>query len=247
VFDGWERIHGPNHPKTLGVASDLAWLAKRDNRPAEALRRLEDILERQRFTLGASDPDTLVTTARLASATMASGKYREGRMLLARTIDDMRRELGDHHPWVLASYFNIACACSRLGEQDAALRFLKAALEGGFVHAIHLEGKDIMFAHTAVLHEPSLESLREDERLLAMIGENGYLHELSSAKQAVVRGEWDAAVETLQRMADAGFSDADRLTALPHFQSLRHTPVFQETIARMRERASIPAVDPAWL
>ena len=69
----------------------------------DARPQLERALELQRRVLGAENPKTLATIARLSQTAFLQGKYPEAEALIGQALDAQRRILGSDHPDTLNS------------------------------------------------------------------------------------------------------------------------------------------------
>jgi serine/threonine protein kinase len=241
VLQAKERLLGPEHPEVLRIVSDLGWLTKRRGRFDEAHGMLRDCLARQRRVLGESHPDTLMTMWRLAGVQMDLGDLAGGRAVLLGALENMRRVLGNFDGSVLAATFNIAASSSLLGEKETALRYLRTALENGFIHGLRLDDGRTLGHHEAILGDPALAPLRDEPLFQAMLGPEGYLYDLDAAQWA---SEPDEALELLARAVRKGFSSAERLESLPMLEPLRERPEFVRLLAELRGRASGATTDP---
>jgi non-specific serine/threonine protein kinase/serine/threonine-protein kinase len=84
----------PGDRRRLQVEYGLAGLERDAGRLDESRRRFRDVLERQRASLGADDPDTLASMQGLAICDLAGGHYEEAETLLKTVIAHYRRQLG---------------------------------------------------------------------------------------------------------------------------------------------------------
>jgi hypothetical protein len=73
------RVLGEDHPDTMVIRHELAWIAAHRGRTAEAESRYTDVLDQRRRILGEEHPDTLATQR-------AREELRRGRIIDARHL-----------------------------------------------------------------------------------------------------------------------------------------------------------------
>lgn len=99
----FERVHGPEHPKTVDLRRQLAAVLQGRGRVAEAVPLFERVLRGQERSLGSSAPETLEARYELALAHRDAGHHRQGLTVLADTVVEAERTLGSGHALAIAS------------------------------------------------------------------------------------------------------------------------------------------------
>ena len=95
----------------------------------EARKQLERALDLHRRVLGAKNPKTLKTMARLARIALRQGKYGEAQGLLSQGLEISRRVLGSDHPDTLYIMNNLANVYRAQGKYPQAEALLSQTLE----------------------------------------------------------------------------------------------------------------------
>jgi len=88
------RVLGPEHPDTLGYASNLGHVYDDEGKQARAEALLRDTLEKQRRVLGAGHPDTIQTLQYLASMYQLQGKYASAETYTSQALAAKRKAVG---------------------------------------------------------------------------------------------------------------------------------------------------------
>ena len=122
TYRRWVSDHGPNHPDTLDVATDLArsWWRLGDYSAARGLD--ETILERRCRIFGPDHPDTLRSAAYLAMDLRLIGEIEAARCLDEDTMERRCRIFGADHPDTVNSAQNLATDLRELGLAEPARR-----------------------------------------------------------------------------------------------------------------------------
>ncbi|WP_190232753.1 tetratricopeptide repeat protein [Streptomyces avicenniae] len=101
-------MHGPDHPETLMVRSNLANSYSDAGRTRDALELCERVLADCERVLGADHPDTLSARNNLANSYSDAGRTRDALELCERVLADYERVLGADHPDTLSARNNLA-------------------------------------------------------------------------------------------------------------------------------------------
>jgi tetratricopeptide (TPR) repeat protein len=101
------RLHGEDHPETLGSRNDLAELLAEEGKPADAERELRDILEKAVRTLGERHPVSLSFRNNLAAHLWRQRRFDEAIPLTRRAHELQAETLGPDHPSTLVSLLNL--------------------------------------------------------------------------------------------------------------------------------------------
>ncbi|MGA7239941.1 MAG: FxSxx-COOH system tetratricopeptide repeat protein [Bryobacteraceae bacterium] len=129
ALEAGERVLGREHPNTLTLVNNLAFLlsSKGDYDGAEPLYRRA--LEAQERVLGHEHPNTLTSVNNLASLIENKGDYDAAEPLYRRALEARERMLGREHPDTLSSVNNLALLLDNKGDYDAAEPLFRRALE----------------------------------------------------------------------------------------------------------------------
>jgi len=138
-----ERLNGRDHPFTLEVRGNLAWLEywaamqERQSQPEKfgprvARARLmgEEVLEAKKRVLGEEHQSTLATMSNLAMAYTQLGMLDEAEALSRKELEIVSRVLGEDHPDTLVSLANLGSRLRMRGRCAEALPFLERAIKG---------------------------------------------------------------------------------------------------------------------
>ncbi|WP_433479243.1 tetratricopeptide repeat protein [Spirillospora sp. CA-142024] len=120
VVDGWEKVMGPDHCKTLDATYTLAHAYEFAGLAAEAVDLFGDLVARRARILGEGAPETLRAQAGLASALTTAGRADEAVLLLETVVAAQSRTLSTDHSDLLASRFFLAYALVETGQPDRA-------------------------------------------------------------------------------------------------------------------------------
>ena len=108
--------------------------------------------------LGDDHPNTLTAMNNLGGLLTKLGRYEEANALLQVALDARLRVLGEEHPSVGWSYYNLGCHSAALGERLDALDHLRNAVGLGW-------------AERNVLTDTTLDTLRGDPEFEAIVAE----------------------------------------------------------------------------
>jgi tetratricopeptide (TPR) repeat protein len=116
----YEKVHGPEHPYTLRLLSNLAHAHHMQRRFAAAVNLWAKVLERETKVLGDRHPDTLESLSNLALGLADQGKLQQSRKLSEQALALHRQVLGPQHPDTLRSMLNLSTVLEELGDLDGA-------------------------------------------------------------------------------------------------------------------------------
>jgi len=138
-----EKISGRDHPLTLEVRSNFAWLEywsamqEREKRPDKYKERIarsralnEEVLEAKRRVLGEEHQSTLATMSNLASVYTELGMLDEAEALSRKDLEIVTRMLGENHPDTIVSLANLGAKLRRRDRCAEALPYLERAIKG---------------------------------------------------------------------------------------------------------------------
>ncbi len=153
------RTLGPDHPLTLKTADNLITILDAEGHYADAEQLSLQSLEAERRVLGPDHPDTLHSMMGLGIILLHMGQYQKAEEQFREVRAVQSRVLGPDHPDTAASSYNLACVAVREGKFDAALSFLRAALDHGLRQATAATIKD----------DPDLQPLHADPRFATLV------------------------------------------------------------------------------
>ncbi|MET9550858.1 SAV_2336 N-terminal domain-related protein [Streptomyces sp. NPDC006627] len=117
-----ERLSGPQAPKTLAVAAQLAGAYRANGTTIRAIRQYENVLDALRAKgRGEDDPDVLELRAELAVTRHLSGEPDHAVSELREVCHIAGRVLGDDHPKTLTMLARLADAHLAAGEPGTAV------------------------------------------------------------------------------------------------------------------------------
>jgi len=155
VMETGRRLVGEDHPYVLQRTSNLALVYVHLGRYDEAETLLREALERARRTLGDEDRVTLMCMNNLGDVCRRKGRYREARALLDTAHAAFVKILGENHPRVGYSTYNLGCLAAAVGDRTAALDHFRKALELGWADRLILEDEDL----DSLRGDPEFESI----------------------------------------------------------------------------------------
>jgi serine/threonine protein kinase len=122
-----ERL-GPNDRLTLTAMNNLGEAYRNGRRYDDALRVLEDALERSRTMAGPDDPDTITVMNNLGMAYCYTVRLPDGIRMLERVLAWSRENLGDDHRRTLTTANNLGTAYCRARRAADAVAMLEETL-----------------------------------------------------------------------------------------------------------------------
>ncbi|MDT8915141.1 tetratricopeptide repeat protein [Amycolatopsis sp. PS_44_ISF1] len=126
--DSYQRLHGPDHPNTLGTRNNLAAAYQAAGDLGRVIPLYETTLTASERVLGPDHPDTLGTRNNLANAYNSVGDLGRAIPLLEATLAGCERVLGPDHPNTLGTRNNLAAAYQAAGDLGRAIPLLEATL-----------------------------------------------------------------------------------------------------------------------
>jgi len=123
-----QHLQHLNHPRILGIRSNIAHWTGECGDAAGALRLFSALLPDMERVLGPNHPDTLTTRHNVATWTGECGDAAGALRLFSALLPDMERILGPNRPSTLTVRNNIASWTGRCGDAVGALRLSIALL-----------------------------------------------------------------------------------------------------------------------
>ncbi len=123
------RHRGPDHPDTLSCMHNLANSYAALNRPADALKLREEVLEIRKRVLPKDHPDTLKSRGNLANSYAALNRPAEALKLREEVLEIQKRVLPKDHPDTLSSMHILASNYEPLNRPAEALKLNEEVLE----------------------------------------------------------------------------------------------------------------------
>jgi tetratricopeptide (TPR) repeat protein len=130
---GNEKHFGSDHPATLSILGNLAFLYKTQCRFDESEELFVKVLQSKESTLGPAHPSTLTSMQNLASLLKDSGRPEEAIDMFRRSLTEQEAELGENHADTLASMEHLAqlyLDCGHNADAKAMLERLLQLKEG---------------------------------------------------------------------------------------------------------------------
>lgn len=124
----YERVFGPENPKTLTVLNSFALLLKAMGDLAEAEAIYTRVLETRIRIMGDEHPDTSVSRSNLAGLLRDKGDLVSAEKHYRRALESSKRILGPDHPDTLALQGNLAPVLVDKGDIEAAEQLLEVTL-----------------------------------------------------------------------------------------------------------------------
>ena len=129
AFELRRRLLGGDHPDTLSVMNDLAWLYRNEGEYAQAEPLATQVLETRRRLLGEVHPDTLNAMNNLGLLYRFEGKYAQAEMLFSQVLEIRRRVSGQEHYATLLSMNSLGFVYQLEGKYAQAQALLSKVLE----------------------------------------------------------------------------------------------------------------------
>ncbi len=136
----WEKAQGPDHPLTLELRSNTAWLyywwamtldesdPAREEKLTKARTMGEAVVRDRTRVLGDEHPETMTSTNNLSGVYRALGMHDEAEKLSLREIEVSVRTLGEDHPDTITSIANMGNSLRNRKRYDEAMVYLDRAL-----------------------------------------------------------------------------------------------------------------------
>lgn len=124
-----ESHFGSDHPATLSIQGNLAFLYKTQLRHEESEALFRQVLQRKDATLGPAHPSTLTSMQNLASLMKDCGRHDEAIELFRRSLSEQESEFGESHPDTMASMEHLAQLYLDCGHNADAKAMLERLLE----------------------------------------------------------------------------------------------------------------------
>jgi len=163
-----ENKLGAEAPETLLTRAELGRIYRMQGRLADSGALLEETLATMRRALGDDHPYTLKTMGYLASVYWRQNRLEETGRLLEPAAEDMSRVLGERHYVTVATQYNLARVFANRGEPERAKKWLRRAVDGGFIYTADRDGR-VVRGREAMRLDPMLEPLRDDPEFDAIV------------------------------------------------------------------------------
>jgi len=158
ALSGQRRVLGPEHGITLDTLADSAYVDLKQGNYAAAEKLYREAVEIKTRIYGADDSNVLADREELAITYTREGRYAEASEIFKQVIGAAEKS---QNQIVNVAWYNFACAAAIAGHPDEAYRYLRQAVDSGFVYAdLIAEDKD-----TASLHsDPRFAAILEEAR-----------------------------------------------------------------------------------
>ena len=111
---------GAEHPKTLTVMGNLAFIYLHQGRWDEAEKLFVEVINARKAKFGSDHPDTLHGMGNLAATYRNQGRWDEAEKLFSDVMNATKAKLGSDHPDTLISMGNLASTYKNQGRWDEA-------------------------------------------------------------------------------------------------------------------------------
>ncbi len=153
TLEGYERLHGFEHPLTLSIRYNLLVLQHDQGALSQARLGYESLLPLQRNVLGNRDPATLRTFDALGTALASLGELSEARDILEQAVAGRRQSLGSRHGETVRSMMNLARVLERQGYYADSASLLDESLSAAESLRADVVGSSVQrAAYSGVLH-----------------------------------------------------------------------------------------------
>ncbi|RPB01269.1 TPR-like protein [Choiromyces venosus 120613-1] len=130
ALEGREKVLGPDHPGTLTIVNNLAFVLNDRGRYGESEAMFHRALEGREKVFGPDHPDTLANVNNLASVLQNLGRHGESEAMFHRALEGREKVFGPDHPDTLTSVNNLASVLQDLGRHGESEAMFHRALEG---------------------------------------------------------------------------------------------------------------------
>ncbi len=120
ALEGYERLHGQNHPKTLQVLHNLGDVLQSQGRMQEANEILLQVLSVREEIYGSEHSSVAATLAQLGHYDYQRGNHRQALDRYQKALAIRRSSLGEYSSKVAASHTMVGSALRALGDTAAA-------------------------------------------------------------------------------------------------------------------------------
>ncbi|KAF8535198.1 hypothetical protein BDD12DRAFT_808751 [Trichophaea hybrida] len=128
-LDGYGKLFGSAHPKTLKVLNNMAVVFVAQGRNDEALEYYERALAGYENVHGKDHPSTLMTVHNMAGLFNSQGRLEEAQEYFERALAGREKMLGKNHPSTLSTVDSMAQLFDSQGQYEKALEWYKRALD----------------------------------------------------------------------------------------------------------------------
>jgi hypothetical protein len=126
----FRTVLGADHPDTLVVMENLAYVYRASKRHSKAISLCEQVLATKRKMLGPNHPATLSAANTLAYYNWLGGRIEESIVLQEQTLAARRAALGNDHTDTLISMSNLASAYLDAGRLHEGIKLHEETLAG---------------------------------------------------------------------------------------------------------------------
>jgi serine/threonine protein kinase/Tfp pilus assembly protein PilF len=204
ILNTRQRLLGTEHTDTLVSQYNLATILRHEKRYGDAEKLIRETLDTQARVLDANDPDTFASRALLADLLLEQRRPGEAEGLARHAFDDQLRTLGPHHRDTLESLGSLGTALVENGRYEEAKRV--------YLDTIKRMGMDRKEAGSGDIF--------------------GTWYNLACLASRT--GRRDEAFAYLSRAVDAGYPNAQFMSADADLKPLRTDPRFDELVARVK-------------
>jgi eukaryotic-like serine/threonine-protein kinase len=151
-----QRVFGPQHPNTLDALGNFAYAHLKEGKYVEAEKLYREILDAKSRVYGPDNINLVSDMEELAIACTREGRYEIAARIFQQAIGIAEK---NNDPVVKLAWYNFACAAAIAGRREEAFRYLREAVDKGFIYPDAISG------------DKDLASLHSDSRFAALIEE----------------------------------------------------------------------------
>ncbi len=151
-----QRVFGPQHPNTLDALGDFAYAHLKEGKYVDAEKLYREILDSKSRVYGPDNINLVSDMEELAIAYTREGRYEVAARIFQQAVAIAEK---NNDAVVKLAWYNFACAAAIAGRREEAFRYLREAIDKGFVYPDAIGG------------DRDLASLHSDSRFAALIEE----------------------------------------------------------------------------
>jgi non-specific serine/threonine protein kinase/serine/threonine-protein kinase len=151
-----QRVFGPQHPNTLDALGNFAYAHLKEGKYMEAEKLYREILDAKSRAYGPDNINLVSDMEELAIAYTREGRYEVAARIFQQAVGIAEK---NNDAVVKVAWYNFACAAAIAGRREEAFRYLREAVDKGFVYPDAIRG------------DKDLASLHSDSRFAALIEE----------------------------------------------------------------------------
>lgn len=228
------RSHDPDPERLVASMRLVASLRSEAGSVESSSRLLDEALRLSTGTFGAADPRTLGVRLSIAVNDLHRDEQRRAEQVLRELHPQFVAQLGPTSHSALHAAYLLGSAAARRGDKPTALRYLREALEGGFLMIEKDDAGYLFHGSLAITVDPAWQGLLDDPDFIEVLEIEGSLS-MNRAWYLVDIGRPQEALPHIRRALEKGFREP--LAGDPYLQPLWGDPEFEALVA-LQERLS---------